>query len=107
MKAKQISGEAVRSSAQRHPAWRGDGARLGAAVAALVAIAPSAAHAYLDPGHAYVVLQGAIGMFAALGATLVLYRDKVRAWLGRPSHESTEAEPSKHEQDENNDEFER
>ena len=107
MRAKQISGEAVRSSAQWHRAWRGHGMRLGAAaVAALVAIAPGTAHAYLDPGHAYVVLQGAIGMFAALGATLALYRDKVRAWLGRPSHESTEAEPSKRE-DEDNDEFAR
>ena len=106
MRAKQISGEAVRSSVQWHRAWRGHGARLAAAVATLVAIAPGTAHAYLDPGHAYVVLQGALGMFAALGATLALYRDKVRAWLGRPSHESTDAEPSKRE-DEDNDEFAR
>ena len=97
MRAKRISGEAVRSSAQRHRVRRGHVTRLSAVAGALVAIAPSAAHAYLDPGHAYVALQAALGVVAALGATLALYRDKVRSWLRRPPRESTRAEPSKRE----------
>ena len=87
----------MRSSAHRHRAKRERGARLRAASTALVAVAPSAAHAYLDPGHAYVALQGALGIVAALGATLALYRDKVRAWLRRAPHEKAKAEPSKRE----------
>ena len=90
MRAKLKPGEAMR-------------ARLSAAAAALLAVAPNAAHAYLDPGLAYVALQGALGVVAALGATLVLYRDKVRAWLRRTPREKASAGPSRCEDRENAD----
>ena len=97
---------AVTATLATHRGRRGHGARLcAAAAAALAAIAPSAAHAYLDPGHAYLALQGALGIIAALGATLALYRDRVRAWLRRPPRERTKAEPSKREEGDS-DEFE-
>ena len=91
-------GEPKWPGARRGHAHRRRGA--GWAAAVLAAITPSAAHAYLDPGNAYLALQALVGMIAAFGATLALYRDRVRAWLRLPPREQAKAESTNPEEEE-------
>lgn len=54
-----------------------------ALVLTLVASAAAPAHAYLDPGLAYSVLQPILVAIAGASAAIVSYRDRLRAWIGR------------------------
>jgi len=56
--------------------------QIGIAITAIIALAPTSAHAYLDPGTGSALVQGLIAAIAAIGITLKLYWHRVLVFLG-------------------------
>lgn len=64
---------------------------LGVSLLAVVALSPSVASAYLDPGTGSALIQGLIAAIAAIGLTLKVYWHRVLSFLGiRRSNETEE-----------------
>ena len=63
-------------------------------LAAVVALTPNVAFAYLDPGTGSALIQGLIAAIAAIGLTLKVYWHRVLGFLGLRRSADTEEQSS-------------